>query len=241
MAVPDVQRDGENESRLHRERLSSSRLPALDRASEAWGGQAGVMQGGGGQENAVPDARSNDQGTSAATRQQRLESQLQRTRRQEQEPRKEEKSGGGGAPSLRDATMLAKATPAGAVAGAAAGLATGRLSTEDIQRGVGRGCILMLWNSLWLTFGHTIYFIVILFLIASSSKYARKYFPEVGEEWIPSDLLKKISKAARIPIKMAEIVGIAFILFWVFMIDMACIGIIALLLAVIMSAVNFLP
>lgn len=172
-------------------------------------------------------------------RQQRLENQLNRQRRQEQKPEREEKGGGG--PSLRDAAKLAKASPAGMAAGLALkGAANQGLPIKDIQRGIGRGCIMSLWNSLWLTFGHTIYFIAILFFIAWSSKYARKYIPEVGEEWFPAELAKKIPKAALIPLKLGEIVGILFILFWVLVIDLACIGLFGLILGVIVSAKNFI-
>lgn len=183
-------------------------------------------------------AGARDRAAGAAMRQQRLESQLTRQRRQEG---RGEQAREGGAPSLRDAAMLAKATPAGAAAGAAAGALTGQLSTADIQRGVGRGCILSLWGSLWLTFGHTIYFIGLLFFIAWSSRYARKYFPEIGEEWFPGPLLKKIPKTLLIPIKLGETIGILFITFWVFMLDMLCLGLFALILGLILSAARAVP
>ena len=52
-------------------------------------------------------------------------------------------------------------------------------------------------------------------------------------------MLAKIPKPLLIPIKMAEILGLAFILFWVFMLDMACLGLLALILGAILSAANF--
>ncbi|MEK7546174.1 MAG: hypothetical protein AAB554_03830 [Patescibacteria group bacterium] len=225
MAGPDVQREGENESRLRMERLASSRARD-DRAGQtSWQPPPPVA-------NSSPGG--GDQAMGGVARQRQMENRLNLQRRQEEKPEKEEKGEGG--LSLRDAMALAKASPTGALASAAPGQV---LSKEEIQRGIGRGCIMMLWNSLWLSFGHTIYLIGILFYVAWASKYARKYFPEVGEEWFPSQILKKIPKAALIPIKLAEIVGISFILLWTLMLDIACIGLLALILGVIISAKDF--
>lgn len=181
-------------------------------------------------------AGAKDRGVGAVMRQQRLESQLNRGRRQGQSGGK---GGGGGGMSAKEAMSLAKATPATAAAMIAAQAATGQLSKADIQRGMGRGCVLSLWNSMWLTFGHNIYPLMIIFWMAWASKFARQYVPEVGEEWFPAPLLKKIPKPLLIPIKLGEIVAMSFILFWVFMLDMLCIGFLAFLLAIILSAVDF--
>lgn len=172
-------------------------------------------------------------------RQQRLENQLNRQRRQEAKP--EQEGGNMRAPSLRDAAALAKATPAGATAGTLLKAGAGQgLSTAEIQKGVGRGCVMQLWSFLWPSFGHTIYLLVLIFWIAWASKFARKYVPAVGEEWFPSQLLQRIPKPMLIPIKMAEIVGLFFILFWVLMLDLLCIGILAFLLGAIMDVANLL-
>jgi hypothetical protein len=111
-------------------------------------------------------------------------------------------------------------------------------SPEAMQRGIGRGCIMGLWGSLWPTFGHTIYLISIIFLAAWASKYVRKYVPKVGEEWLPSEALGRIPKSMLLPIKLGEIVGIAFILFWTLMLDLACLGLLVLVIALIASAAD---
>jgi hypothetical protein len=260
MAESAAQREGDNESRLHRERLASSRASdaaadenrqrmsgarASDEAArqnlQRFSGVSGDDRVGptmGWQAPPPVASRPTDASLGGAARDRAMEDRLNGTRRQEERQSEQRPSGGGG-PSIRDATMLAKSTPAGLAASTAAGLATGQLSTEEMQRGVGRGCIMGLWNSLWLTFGHTIYPLAILFYMAWASKYVRKYIPEVGTEWIPGPMLAKIPKPLLIPIKMAEILGLAFILFWVFMLDMACLGLLALILGAILSAANF--
>lgn len=180
-----------------------------------------------------------DSAQSAAGRQQRLESQLTRSRRQDQrgeEGKEGGKGGEGGGMSLRDARALSKATPAGLAANVAIDAASGKLSKSDIQRGVGRGCVLSLWNSMWLTLGHNIYPLILIFFLAWSSRFARNYVPEVGEEWFPAPLLKKLPKPLLIPIKLGEIVGMSFILFWVFFLDVLCIGLLAFILALIIEA-----
>ena len=280
MAVSDVQREGQNESQLRKERLASARSetgsepqygpgpidvdsgirndPFVGRAAQRLHDRGIVnipdmpsqfldQEAAQSRRTAMEEERARDRaslksafgGGRGRDQQQDMANQLNRSRRQDRKGGKEE----GGAPSLRDAVALAKGNPLaalgmGAAQGGASALAGQGLPIADIQRGIGRGCILMLWNGLWLSFGHSIYIISILFFIAWASQYARKYFPEVGEEWFPSQLLKRIPKVALIPIKLAEILAISFILFWVLLMDLACVGIIALIIAVVISAVN---
>lgn len=231
MAVSDVQREGENESRLHRERLASRRVPDDVVGPGTWQPPPPVAP------PAQPQgAQDEDRRVGGIARQQRMENQLNFQRRQKESPPEKPRGGDSEAPSIRDVAKLAKASPAGAVAGSLGSLGSGKgLPLDEIQRGVGRGCVRMLWQFVWPSFGHTIYLIGIIFLIAWSSKFARKYVPEVGEEWFPPDLLKKIPKPMLIPIKLAELVGMAFILFFVFMLDILCLGSLAMLLAIIFT------
>ena len=169
-------------------------------------------------------------------RQQRLENQLNLQRRQDKKPG-EGKSGG---VSARQAMALAKGSPAGVAANVALkGIAKGGLPVSEIRQTFGRGLVKMCWTNLWLTFGHSIYFIAIIFFISGNSRYAQKYFPKVGEEWFPPEMLSKIPKGVLAPLKFAETVGIAFVLFWVLLLDLVCIGLFAFFLAIIISATNF--
>lgn len=138
--------------------------------------------------------------------------------------------------SVKQAMSLAKATPMTAVVSTAAQALSGQLTTQDVQRGIGRGCVMSLWSSLWLTFGHTIYPLSLAFFLAWSSQYARKYLPQIGEEWIPGPLMKKIPKPLLIPLKLGELVGVLFILFFTLMLDLACLGLLALVMAVLIAA-----
>lgn len=102
-------------------------------------------------------------------------------------------------------------------------------SSRMMMGGVIRGC----WGALWMSFGHTIYFIDILFLAQAGSKYLRKYIPAVGEEWFPPQFLKLIPKTTLLPIKLGEILAMAFITFWVFMIDMLLISVFAVVYSIV--------
>lgn len=229
MAGPDVQREGRNESQLHRERLASSRMSDaaaqenLQRFSGAsWQPPPPIANAGGAQ------------AMSGVARQQQLETQLNLQRRQEQKPENDEQDD---RPSPRQDATAAAGKQGGPESLMNVGPGQG-LPTEDIQRGVGRSCLMSLWNSLWPTFGHTIYFIAILFFISWASKFARTFIPSIGEEWFPSQLLKKMPKATLIPIKLAETVAVMFLLFFVLMLDLGCIAILAFILGAIMSAAS---
>lgn len=147
--------------------------------------------------------------------------------------------------SLRGAAQLAKKNPYAMAATTAGTAGLGMLKGEGgavIEQGkvmMGRGCVKGLWSFLWPSLGHTIYPIAIIYLLSSHSRYARRYMPELGDTWVPPELLSKIPKPLRIPLKLGELLAIMFILFWTLMIDLACIGVIALILAVIISAKDF--
>jgi len=180
-------------------------------------------------------ARTRDRNAGAALRQQRFEGQLNRNRRQGQ---KLGAPGGGGSISPRQAASLAKKNPYVMAATTAAGALSGNLDKTEIQQTFGRGCVKMLWQNLWMTFGHSVYFLAAIFLATSQSRYARKYFPRIGEEWFPPDLLKKIPKAARVPLQLAETLGLLFVLFWVLVLDISCLGMFAFLLGILLSVAN---
>jgi hypothetical protein len=95
------------------------------------------------------------------------------------------------------------------------------------------GFIRSCWGCLWLTYGHSIYLIDILFLAQAGSKYLRRYIPGVGEEWIPPQILKVIPKTTLLPLKLGEIVGMCFVTFWVLVMDVILICLIAFLYAAI--------
>lgn len=255
MAGPNVQREGNNEARLRKDRLASSRAAGNEGPSPGGGlaADSGMLNvpflGNKALELAnrsvidlhgaqVPagtiDQTARDSGRIAALRQAMRMGRNPRGGDAEAASRE-----GGGGLSPRQAMSLAKASPVGMAATVAFGGMTGQgLPTAEVQRIFGRGCVRSLWASLWPTFGHSIYFIGIIFFVAGNSKFVRKYVPRVGEEWFPPDILKKIPKSALIPLKMAETMGIAFILFWVLLLDLTCLGIWALMLGFILSAVS---
>ncbi len=178
-------------------------------------------------------AGARDRGAGAALRQQRFESQLRRQKRQGPGQGKE------GGVSAKQVMSLAKKSPVGLAATAAVGALQGNFTNPAMGRTVGRGCVRSLWTSLWPTFGHTIYLIGIIFFIAWSSRFARKWLPQIGEEWFPPELISKIPKGVLVPLKLAELIGILFVLFWVLLLDLACLGLWAFMLAVLLSATNF--
>ncbi len=175
-------------------------------------------------------AGARDRGAGAALRQQRFEGQLNRQRRKIGKP------GGGGGVSPQQAMNLAKKNPYAMAATTALSGLQGNFSTAEITQSFGRGCVRALWANLWLTFGHAIYFIGIIFFLSWSSRFARRYLPQLGEEWFPAELLKMIPKVVLIPLKLAELVGILFVLFWVLLLDITCIGLFALMLGIILTA-----
>lgn len=142
--------------------------------------------------------------------------------------------------SLRDAVSLAKGgTPAGLAAGGTKpGGAT--LSPEQLKQMIGRGLIKASWASLWLTFGHSIYVIAILFFAAGASKYLRQYIPEVGTEWVPQELLSRMPEHVLIPIKRAEAIGIVFLLFTVLLFDILIFSILGFVVAMIVEAKSWM-
>ena len=151
------------------------------------------------------------------------------------------------------ATMPARATPQGAAVGAGLDAAgggakaammalkaakSGGFSTKELTQTFGRGCVKILWQNLWITFGHSVYLLAAIFFATAHSRFARKYFPRVGEEWFPPDLISKIPKAAMLPLKLAELCGIGFVMFWVLLLDLSCIGMFAFFIGIIVSASN---
>jgi hypothetical protein len=144
--------------------------------------------------------------------------------------------------SMKDAMSLAKnPTPTGltlklATPSGSAGPGGLPMSGEDIKKMVGNGLIKMSWSNLWMTFGHSIYIIDILFFAGWASKYLRQYIPEIGREWFPGEIGKKIPAHALLPLKLGEIVAISFITFWVLIIDLALLGALGFILGAIMDA-----
>ncbi len=143
---------------------------------------------------------------------------------------------------MKDAMSLAKnPTPTGlamklATPSGGTGPSGVPMSGEEVKKMIGNALIKVSWSNLWLTFGHSIYVIAILFFAGWASNYLRQYIPEVGMEWFPGDIGKKMPKHTLLPLKLGEIVAIAFIMFWVLMIDLIMLGIIGLTLGLAMDA-----
>ena len=151
---------------------------------------------------------------------------------------------------MKDAVSLAKnPTPAGLavkLATPAGGTGPGGIpmSGEEIKTMVGGALIKMSWSNLWLTFGHSIYVIDILFFAGFASKYLRQYIPEIGKEWFPGDLGKKMPAHALLPIKLGEIVAILVITFFVAILDIALLAMLGFLIALLMDgerAIDSIP
>lgn len=153
--------------------------------------------------------------------------------------RMQKKSGG---LSMKDAMSLIKnPTPTGLamkLATPSGGTGPGGIpmSGEDLKKMFGNGLIKMSWSNLWMTFGHSIYIIDILFFAGWASKYLRQYIPEVGKEWFPGEIGKKMPAHALLPLKLGEIVAMFFITFWVLIIDLAILGALGFILGAIMDA-----
>lgn len=106
---------------------------------------------------------------------------------------------------------------------------------EKFSKAMVGGFIRACWGALWLTWGHAIYCIDILFLIQAGSKYMRKYIPAVGEEWFPPAILEKIPKVALLPLKLGELTGMIFVTFFVMMLDLIFLSIVAFFLGLILD------
>lgn len=198
-----------NEAALQADRRQ---MPELPRATEA-------MRPEGGESNANPDLRE-------AIRQDQLSRDQQQARLQAEEEGDETES----------PEQAAGASPQKAVKGPG-GMAASAASKGGIdpKRAIGIGLIRGCWATLWLSAGHTMYFLAILFFAGWASKYVRQYIPEVGMEWIPQQVARRTSKIAFLPLKFGEIVAIAFLLFWVLMFDLILMAILSLLLAFFMT------
>ncbi len=183
-----------------------------------------------------------DQAIGRQSREQSMASRLQRERNASGA-----QEGEGGGLSVRDVASMAKmaknATPAGMAAQQfLVGSGPGGLpaSGEDAKRMIGNALVKMSWSNLWMTFGHSVYVLDVLFFAGWASTYLRKYIPEVGTEWIPPDILKKTSKHLLLPLKLGEIVALSFITFWVLCIDLLILGCIGFIVGLVMTIKNAL-
>lgn len=186
-----------------------------------------------------------DQAIGRQNREQNFESRLRRGRNL---VNRGQKAGGG--LSMKDAISLAKnPTPTGLalkLATPSGGTGPGGvpLSGEELKTMVGNALIKMSWSNLWLTFGHSIYVIDILFFAGFASKYLRQYIPEIGREWFPGALGKSIPAHALLPIKLGEIVAMCVITFLVLLIDLSLLAVIGFLVGLIVDggrAVDSIP
>jgi hypothetical protein len=96
---------------------------------------------------------------------------------------------------------LANAAGGGGIEGAAGGMGQ-RLGT-----GIIKGC----WEAMAPTFGLTVIILDIMFFLGYSSKFFRKYIPEIGHEWIPEQARQAIPKSVLLPIKYAELSALVLV------------------------------
>lgn len=143
--------------------------------------------------------------------------------------------------SMKDAMKLAKnPTPTGiamqlAMNGGGSGPGGMPMNADQAKRMIGNALIKSSWSNLWMTFGHSVYILCILFFAGWASKYLRQYIPEVGREWFPGEMGNKVPAHVLLPLKLGEIVALAFILFWVVLIDIAFIATIGFVVGLIFT------
>ncbi len=215
-------------SRLASGAMALGSAPA---ASERDFDQSGDVRGGG--------AAAADQAVTRQSREARLEGQLRQSRFRDRAAAMKSPKGGG--LSAKDAAMLLKGgTPAGMalkLATPAGGTGPGGLpmNAEQMKKMIGNGLIKMSWSNLWITFGHSIYVIDILFFAGWASKYLRQYIPEVGKEWFPGEIGNKMPPHALLPLKLGEIVAMGLITFCVLMIDLMVLAAVGFLLGALLD------
>lgn len=230
LAVPptSARRDGGFASKLRSLRLGANRnpSPALDRAAQA-------RKPAGDAEEAEPTAAEEDMEAGRQARDARMDS-----RRSGRPGGALWKFGKDGRGTLKrgGTSSEGEGQGAGGGVGDAAEQALSALGASPTT--VGRGIIKGLWSALWPSLGHTIFLIALLFYATKHSSFFRRFFPRLGEEWVPEEVLKRMPKSALIPIKAAETVAITVILVLVLMLDITALGTAAMLLALITSASN---
>lgn len=184
-------------------------------------------------------AAATDQDATRQAREARMEGQLRQSRFRDRTQAAQAPKGGG--LTMKDAMSLAKnPTPAGLAMKLAAptgGTGPGGIPMggEDLKKMIGNGLIKMSWSNLWLTFGHSIYVIDIMFFAGWASKYLRQYIPEVGREWFPGEVGKRMPEHVILPLKLGEIVAMGIITFGVLMIDLLILAAFAFLLGAILD------
>ncbi len=182
-----------------------------------------------------------DQAISRQSREQSFASRLSKEHVRERARERDQSLMPSSGMSMRDAVALAKGGPTGlAFQAIAGGGGTGPggmpMNADQVKKMIGHGLIKMSWANLWLTFGHSIYFIFILFFSGWASTYLRQYIPEVGMEWFPGDIASKIPKHMFLPLKLGEIIAISFIMFWVILFDLIILGCLGVVLGIVMDA-----
>lgn len=109
-------------------------------------------------------------------------------------------------------------------------------STRLMMNGFIRAC----WSTLWITLGHSVYLLDIVFIAGAGSSRLRQYVPAVGEEWFAPQMLQRLPKSAILPIKFGEICALAVLTGLIFLIDLILFAAIALIVTVIGSIVSHL-
>ena len=168
----------------------------------------------------------------AIGRQGREESFASRLRRGRPQAQAQQEEGGSLGLLGQGAGALAGSSPVGGAIAALASGDGGNIIGKTKQQ-IGTALIKTSWSWLWPSFGHTVYILDILFFAAWGSKYLREYIPEIGQEWIPPEVLSKMPKTALLPLKLGEICALFMITFLVFFLDLLMIANLAVLFALL--------
>lgn len=204
-------------------------LRSRDELDQSGAGE-GPRSGGG--------AQAVDQAAGREAREQRLRAGLMQARTAGQGQAPAAAGGGPAAGGSGAGVMAAALKGGGGVGGAAAALAGGGGGAqvlEGIGQKLGGGAIKALWEALAPSFAHSIWLIDLIFFLGWSSKFFRRWIPEVGHEWLQPDVVKKIPKNLLLPLKYAELTAIILITLLVAAADLMILTMIVFMITVIMA------
>lgn len=100
---------------------------------------------------------------------------------------------------------------------------------------IGQRIVKGFWSSLWMSFGHSVFLLDLVFFAGSSSRFFRQYIPEIGKEWFTPAAAKRMPSAAVLPIKYGEIAALVVLTFLVLLLDLSILAIIGYVVAMVMS------
>lgn len=204
-----------NEDRVN---LREAQVPGahVEDVTREQGRLAGIQHAfnlGTGRKQAYPEegspegASAVDQAAANEAREQRLQTGLMQARSSRRQEGGSSESSGGASFGKMAGAAAASSGPAGAALGNVAGGGGGAGMGQKLGAGIIKGC----WEGLAPSFGLTVIILDMMFLLGYSSKFFRKYIPEVGHEWIPEEVRKTIPKAALLPVKYAELTALVLV------------------------------